>query len=390
VSQIVKFLPTKIMIDGWIRTSRLPVAVWLASRIFLTVWGAVLLHLGILPVGPEGLNWGQQFESTFEKLFLSTWVRSDTRYYVDMVIGGYSYDVLSSYFPLYPFLARILVELTGIKAIFALQIISSLSFLLVLILLKEMARTHFDLAFADRLVLLTAFFPTAYYFHAGYPHALALCLVLVAVIAGERKKWLISGLAGFASGLTHSTVLPISAALAILVYQQYRDTRLKRTWLLFLVSGMPILGTATFFSWRIHGGFPDYNLIQSYVWMHIIRPPWETLWIGFLEVFSISMTAKINFLMLILSIAAAVWAARWTPAAWGGYHALTILLLLVASSLAEALNSYSRYILVQFPVFFALASWTRAEKSVFQIVLLICFFTFALLSAIFLMGYWIA
>ena len=156
------------------------------------VLGGVGLGLTLLaPCNPEhsprrAVGTGVPFWDVFNE-----W---DGQWYVQIARHGYSYDPermsAVAFFPLYPFLGRVLTKVTGLDESFSLLLVSHAALVGVFILLGMYARERYPQSprgLAVFVVLAFALYPVLFFARMVYTESLFLLLSVLALYAMERK-----------------------------------------------------------------------------------------------------------------------------------------------------------------------------------------------------------
>lgn len=260
-----------------------------------------------------------------------------------------------TFFPLYPLLVRA-VPLTSEFGLNAL-LVSNAAFAVALVLLGHVALSmRAPVEDAQRAIMYAAFFPTSYFFSLPMTEATFLALSLAAVLAAQRRRWLIAGFAGGLTALTRFAGILLLPVLVIMFLIEERD-RWYRMLTLLLVPA----GTAAFMSYlnyrtgdalafvhaqarwgRSATGF--WQPLASYLG-HIshVSEPWNLLTLNFLV--SVGCLALGGYLLVT---------REW---AFGVYTLGSVLVPLMSGSL----QSMSRYALVIFPIYLWLARIGRRQ-----------------------------
>lgn len=175
--QILKFI--LIFYFGW----------WIIIN-FIAFFG-----LSVLPFhpSPNDLAWGN---STTD--YWIRWANWDGGHFRGIAERGYL-DFQVVFFPLYPLLIKALMFL-GIPSLWGGLIISNLSILAALFFFYKLILLDYDEHIAEKGILFTLAFPTAFYFGTVYSESLFLFLAVASFYYARKKYWLYSLiLAGFAS-----------------------------------------------------------------------------------------------------------------------------------------------------------------------------------------------
>ena len=198
----------------WWRTMLAILPVFLITRLvflLLTYFGTVLFTVS---------NYSSQ------ALPLSTvwrgWYRWDVIRFQQIATQGYATFDNTAFFPLYPWLERVLAALLHISsAIFlAGMLISNVAFFGVLVVLFRLVETEFDHETAQRSTLYLAIFPTAMFFFAAYNESLFLLFLLLSFYALRQRAWWIAGICGGLAALTRSFGLLL---LPVFLYEFVRQ-----------------------------------------------------------------------------------------------------------------------------------------------------------------------
>lgn len=174
---------------------------------------------------------------------LGAFANWDGEWYTKIVMDGYSYDPnqMSSvaFFPLFPCLARILVELTGLKPEWALLTVSHLFLAATFVLMFAYIRQRFTSAsprLGELALLAFGLFPTTFFFRMAYTESLFVFLALLVFIGMERRWGLleIAILIGLATA-SRSVAVALIPCLIIHVREQSPSTRVFLGRLCYLV-----------------------------------------------------------------------------------------------------------------------------------------------------------
>ncbi len=367
---------------------------WLAGRLGYSLWAYWIWLQQLMPVTS-----GEYYRDVppllegWSGALLGMWQRWDSIYYQMIAEQFYTSAKVSVFFPAYPILGRVVMQLTGLPSVAALLLVSSLATLFSLVLLYRTAHDLFPQAELARLAVQRAvLFPTAFFLFAIYPQSLALLWMLLAYRQAQRGRWLVAGLAGLLAGLTHITIISLAVMLALQVWPALRAARgWLRPLALLSVPGLPLVGAGLFLGWREWMGFPSMAAMQTGSWERYIAFPWTTLWVwlsGFPGNYLGNWVLFLNTALLALAVGVIIWGLRRLSLALTLYQAGLVLFTLSSGLTFDPLQSFDRYVLALFPVFIALAvpmrgRWGRVLY--FAISLLISMG----ISAMFFMWKWI-
>ncbi len=374
---------------------------WEAWLFSLKVWAGALLLFSMLglaawwmfspirPADPLKL-WGTvPLESGLPGVLLGVWMRWDGIHYLRIASEGYSQDLLTAFFPLYPLLGRWAGAVLGGSELAGLLLVSRFALLGSLYFLYRIVKVCFDAETAKKTLVFSVFFPTSVYLFAPYPLSLALMFSLAAVWFALQKKWLLVMLAGFLAGLTHGTVLPLAAGLAVIAIQQV--CKQWRHWPILLAAGSPVLGTAVFLAWRIWAGFPDYGWLLAHYWFRVTQAPWmivedfKRFYWGYMG----HADGWVNLILLLTAVGLTIWSVRKLPMALWIYQLTGLLFLCSTAVLNTPFGSTGRYLLLMFPLFIEMALIARRRISRL-LILAVSLFSSLFLAMVYFMWGWLA
>jgi len=233
---------------------------------------------------------------------------------------------------------------------------------------------------ADRCLSYLAFFPASYFFSLPLPESLFLLLTVGSFYLAKRDQWWLAGLCGAFASATRTSGVLLLPALAILYWQLHRPLRPWRRDILALlvipvglVSFMIYLKATTgnlfafgdaMTAWGREAGFFFQPLLDYLRNPRAIAAHWDFRLLNFLAA---AFTLVIGGVLLKRG--------QFSLAAY------TLLSALVALSSA-LLQSQARYMMVVFPIYLVLATWTNRPK-VNQMVFAIFVVLFGLMTALF-------
>jgi len=335
---------------------------------------------------------------------LSQW---DARWFLQVAMHGYEeVPQAAAFFPVYPALVHGVAWATG-SLLVAGVLVSLLSAAVAAWVLAEIARPLLGDRGAHDTVLYLALYPVAFVFTSLYSEGLFLALASASFLAAMRGRPLLAAvLGGFATG-TRLIGLALLPALALLLWSG-RDGRsfARLAPLLLLPASVGLyalyLDHAIGDPWAFTSAQADWNR--------------ETTVLGPLEglkdaVLSAGRGAR-NLLDMpvdgpgneqrvglwnlshLVLLGAAVWltwvAWKRLGAAFGAYSAATLLIVLSAPAEGFPLVSLPRFLLVDFPLFLALASLTLDRPRRRDAVLVAFTALGAAAVAAFARGVWVA
>lgn len=340
---------------------RFVLPIWLGMRLFSHLIGIGVWFIRPLPP-PVGMRFYEGLEPVYQGvsgMLFGVWQRWDTIFYQIIAEQGYVFTKISHFFPLYPLTARMTAHLTGLNTLEAMCLVSSLAYLVTLLLLYALLADTFDTSIARRGVLALAVFPSSFFLLALYPHGMELALILASVWLARKHRWLGCALTALLAGLTHSTDLPLALILLVEAVRFIRQQTTPWRWVVLSVASMPALGIGLFWSWRVRQGFPSIPEVIAREFFRYPTPPWVNL-IKWLELFPQHFPSPdwiINSLALLLIIWSVIWGWKKIPTSWMAYQVVVLIMTLGLGDTRDPLLSLNRYILASFPLFVTLGWW---------------------------------
>jgi Gpi18-like mannosyltransferase len=313
--------------------------------------------------------------------------RWDSFWYLDIAQNGYSFDEYNPwglynivFFPLYPFLIKLISFLTAGNFILAGWVLSSIFLLLALFYFFKLAKEFHPEINPYSPILFLLIFPTAFFLNAVYTESLFLFLSLATFYYGLKKKFMCAGVFGLFASLTRVTGILLFIPL-IWEYLKNNNFRLKSVLNLNILPIFLVpLGTFSFFLYH-HFKFGNFFLFLE------IQKNWGrafTLQKGHFDFFS--NPAIVNFILdvffIVFALTILYFVFRRLRPSYGLYMIATIAIALSTGTFM----SIGRYILVLFPIYILLASiknqYLQQAWTFISILLL------ALYTILFVNNYW--
>src|SRR5260370_15779074 len=154
---------------AWIEALKQVWPIYLSTHIAF----AGLTYLAILFRVP---NWSDTYLPL--KTLLNSWNNWDSIWYTNIALNGYYSPQPMGFFPLFPWLERVLIPFTH-NPFYAGLLISNLAGLGMLMVLYRLVASDFGHERAWRTVLYLAVFPTAFFFAAAYTESLFMFFSLL-------------------------------------------------------------------------------------------------------------------------------------------------------------------------------------------------------------------
>lgn len=355
--------------------------------------------------GPDGLwnvnsSWGR---------FLLRW---DSGWYLRIIGRGYTYngnDLEQQpvvFYPLYPLLSKAVTEFLGIDAAIAPLVVSNLALLGAALLLFKLIKDDYGDETAFLALAFISFFPTAIFFSAGYTESLALLIIVGFFLLLKRQRFFLAAACAGLACATRSTGLVLLLPLLWEIWRAYinEKRRLLFTaavcfiiatsglWLYMLYLAAAFRSPFAFLSgtraWQpANTGSGNFGLIGSGALFQALalQPFWHLK-----EVFFVGPNPNtldpwffLLFLVLIVSF------RKRVPVPFILYALGVLLLPYITVSGSLGFQSFSRYILLAFPVFIVVAqscqkrAWLGLSLVGLETALLFMY------SAMFAQWYWI-
>jgi hypothetical protein len=295
-------------------------------------------------------------------VLFTAWERFDALWFLSIADSGYGLENQSAaFFPLYPIAIRAVSLPLGGHPLAAGLLVSNAAFLGALLMAYRLTMFELDERRARTVVVLLAFFPTAYFFLMPYTESLFLLLVLTAFWGARRGRWGIAAAAGAGAALTRSIgVVLVWAFVAEAVHQ--REERAGRAWPGLLAAGATGLGLLAYlgwWEWRTDDLLAP--ITRQETWQRAFSWPWETLWNGMRFAFRFVGNANggywmLDWLIVVPFLALTAYAARRYRPAYGVYVVGGLLIPMTFVFGDRPLMSMPRFVLPLFP-----ALWAAAE-----------------------------
>jgi Gpi18-like mannosyltransferase len=305
---------------------------------------------------------------------------ADSGWLMNIAINGYESEPFNTatqhtwaYFPLYPLFWHWAAKVTGEFPLTGMAL-SNFFLLAALILLHgTVGAFGYEQGVADRAIFYVAAFPASYFFSLAQTESLFLLLTVGCLYAAKRERWWLAGILGALASATRFVGVFLLIPLGVLYWQANRTTAVDRNRdtrrvpgkikanvvALFLV---PIgLFVYMFYLKSITGDALAFAHIQL-AWGHSAGFFWRPLLTYLNDPLQVSLRwdfRLLNFAAAITALAAGVVLLKKGEWALGLYASISII---VPMSYQPLLQSFARYVMVIFPVFFVLALAGRSRR----------------------------
>jgi hypothetical protein len=227
--------------------------IFLSSRLLVLL--AVFFSRLYVPQNPNGEYWNAN--PHWYRFFL----RYDSGWYLTIARHGYRFDGNNLaqqpivFYPVYPLLARFFHYAFGMDYNAAVFMVANVSILLAVLVCYRLLSEDYGKQVSYTAIALLSFFPTSYFFSAGYTESLTFLLIVTTLLLLKHKRFLLAScFAGLAAG-TRATGLVL---LLPILWELWRYYRPQPARLLAYAAGCMVLATSGFwlfviFLWKSFG-----------------------------------------------------------------------------------------------------------------------------------------
>jgi hypothetical protein len=308
------------------------------------------------------LLWAPVLHGPGGNLFLRTFDRWDSRWFVRIAEHGYSTRQAAAFFPVYPLLVRALGWVVR-NDVLAGMLISLAAAAACAVLLERIARRRLPADATRTTVVLFAFYPLAFVFTAVYSDALFL-----AFDAADRGRALLAGASAAFAVDTRLLGLALVPALAIMFWPSAR--RLAPLLLVPAALGLWMLylhrhfGDALAFSHAEERGWQRYTPSVHAYWHSarqfeialsnlVLHLPSHGTYPDYIV---LAIKNVYDLACLVIAVWLSVLAWRRLGPALAVFSWATLAMIVAAPPFYEPLVSLSRFLLADFPLLLVLAS----------------------------------
>jgi hypothetical protein len=294
---------------------------------------------------------------------LTSW---DGRWYLEIVRGGYpssvppniTYEQLearAAFFPLYPWLVRVVDAVLPGGDTFAALFVNFVLGAVSVVLVGMLARRLYGVNVAARAMTLYAIFPGSVVLSFAYSEATLIVLAAACLLLLLDERWVLAGVTAMLATATRPNGVAIVAACAV---ASFLAIRRSRQWASLVSVALAPIGFV-FFQWYVGA-----TAGEAGVWFRVQREAWAegtsfgatavTNTIGFFTSPLSSPTDALTALTMIALLAMS-WCAWKVRLAWPlvAFCAVVVGLML----LPETVTARPRFLFTAFPLFIAVAAW---------------------------------
>lgn len=338
-------------------------AVYAAARAFSAV---VLLVVATRQVASGWTGASPGYAEYTGLMWDATWYRTiaEGGYPAQLPVGadGVVQQNAWAFFPLYPFLVRALMTVTGGSWAVVAPTVSLLAGAGAVLLVHRVVVRGAPRAVAARpglplaTVLLVSVFPTSVVLQVGYTESLALLLVAASLLAIVTRRYGWACAAVLALGFTRAVALPMAVVVAVHALVRWRQWRASgerpRGRDVLGIGAVGLAGVVSGFAWlAICGwvtGVPDAYLQTQEAWRGAATTAPFAGW-SYVPAFWFGAAWP----LVVLAAAVFVVACLVTPSAWRlgrELHAWAAAYLLYLAAAVEPGSSLARFLLLAFPL----------------------------------------
>jgi hypothetical protein len=289
--------------------------------------------------------------------------RQDALWFLRIADAGYDPgDGSAAFFPLYPLLVRVVTPLTGGRTLLAALIVSNVSFLGALIVLRALTTLERSEAEARTAVVLLAVFPTSLFFLAPYSESTFLLLSVSAFWFARRDRWALAALAAALAATTRSIGIVLLPALFVEAVLQHRERGaplLRRVAASVATLAGP--GLVLLF-WAAAFGRPLAPIDAQGRWQREATFPLRTLSNAVVAAGRLLDVWLFDALVVAVVVACLVAGLRSLRASYSVYAWASLAVPLSYPFAQRPLMSVPRFSVLIFPVFWVLADLVRRRR----------------------------
>lgn len=347
---------------------------------------------------------------------LNPWAHWDGVWFIKIATSGYADgDGSTAFFPLFPMALRYVGVVFGGNMVVTGVLLSLACFGISVWLLHRLVSADFDPETANRAVIYLSIAPLSFFLQAVYTESLFLMLTLACFVFAREGRWRLAGIMGLLATLTRSTGVLLLIPMAYYYYEQ-RGWSLRRTdaqsvnlllvvegilvWMTYLAVafGKPLAFSTAQTQWQRGLAAPNYSVaagIVTTVWNlrkvvagEISRLFWAVPRPG--SDYNAFATNLFNLAFLIGAALLLWYGARRLPRVYSWFALASLAYPLFFPSHYVPLLSYPRFTLTVFPLYVALALWTRERPRLHVAVVVAGVIALAALTAKFAAFSWVA
>lgn len=344
-------------------------------------------------------------------LFHGGFTHWDAGWYVEIAKNGYQNVTQTAFWPLYPWVMRLVHRMTGFDYRVSGVLLSAFCFIFVLLFLGLWVEQEFGERSAWMTMLLYAVFPTSFYFNAAYTESMFMAFSIAGVYASRRGYFKIANILVAAATLTRNT----GGLLGFILFFDYLSRRQmgvkfwqKEFWrklhwdiLFIFLPAITLTGYCIWLKLKFNQFFPFLTAERAHWHRQYLAP-----WIDYYQTFQFILHPKStimsqayvrfefeSFTFAILLLLIGLIYLRVSLRHWGWWLYLLSVTWITSSepsvNIPDYLVSFPRYVLMLFPGFVYLAKLIHWRWLFILLCLLFAFILFEK-SGVFYRRIWIA
>lgn len=354
--------------------------VWLTVRVGLFMAG--LIGVALLPANTvaDVPTWpAPALTAGWHNLF-TAWERWDALWYLRIAAHGYSpTDTSAAFFPVYPLLVRVFSFLTGGHPLAGAFIVANAAALAAFVVVYLLTKHELDDRRARQTVLFMAVFPTSYFFFAPYSESVFLLLAATSLFSARLGKWWLAAAAGALAAATRSIGITLAIPLALEAIRQARaapreERKAARVLYTLACSGAVALGLVAYLAyWKITADDWLLPFSSQNGWLREFSWPWATVvngtraglqFIGsYPGGYHTLDLVVVAFVLIALVWVILKWVAMKIPAIYASYAVVSFLMPLFLVFGGRPFMSLPRFVVVVWPLFWALGAFADRFKA---------------------------
>jgi Gpi18-like mannosyltransferase len=368
--------------------------IFLGSRLLVLL--AIIYAANFVPANQGSGYWN--LDSPLRYL-----LRYDSGWYLRIAVQGYSYNGDNSieqpvvFYPLYPLVGRFVSKLFGIEPYVGLLIVSNLSILIAIPLALKLIKDDYGTRTALYAIALLSFFPTSLFFSAGYTESLTFLLIVGFFLFLKRDRFVLAATcAGLATGTRPTGIVLLLPLLWELWRRFSREPKLLAVysllcatmatsglWLytiyLWVAFRSPLAFVTAERAWSQTGEYSQSSYpVQLLICFRFLSSLLRT------GIYPITLDPWFFFLFLLL----VVFFRKRVPVAYSLFAAGAILLPYLALGGVLKMRSFTRYVMLAFPVFVIIGDQLKGRLWLLLGIVIIFAALLFSYTALFAQWYW--
>jgi Gpi18-like mannosyltransferase len=335
--------------------------IFLFSRIFILVTAIVGFSLIGRDLPSDHPLWKNNTPS--ENIYLRMWERWDANHYLNIAKDGYTHNedyTNLAFFPLYPYLGKVLSYVVG-NTTLSLLLVSNIAFFFALIFLSKLLSLEYESKVVNRTLLYISVSPFSFFFFGVYTESLLLLTLVMAVYYIRKENYYYAAFWGImltATKLIGIVIIPF----ALWEYYLRNKNQVKKIG--FDIIYIPLMGLGLL-AYMLHNQYLFGDFLINFEssrggWVQYLNWPWVSFTKHINRIISgkafQSFYFDISFALLAIYLCIA-----GLKKLRSSYSLLNIFLVMIPIS-SNTLKSFSRFMVIIFPLFLVMALIVDNEK----------------------------